>query len=54
MGEQWIFLMGSLAEGFEAFGPYDSWEAADDMHGAESGCIMQLLKVTVKDADSSN
>ncbi|MFA5571870.1 MAG: hypothetical protein WDA42_02080 [Candidatus Bathyarchaeia archaeon] len=54
MAEQWIFLMGDLGEGFEAFGPYDSWDAAAEMHDRENGCIMQLLKITVEDADSSN
>jgi hypothetical protein len=43
MEEQWIFLMGNLADGFEAFGPYPSWDVADEMHAGESGYIMELL-----------
>lgn len=37
-----IFLQGNLTEGFDAFGPYKSFDEASAAHEFEEGWVMTL------------
>ncbi len=48
--QQWIYLVGDINEGFEALGPYNSFEACMDDNEDFSGCAMLLFPPTEHDA----
>jgi len=40
--ESVIFLRGNISEGFKAFGPYESFDAAAAAHALDEGWLMEL------------